>query len=497
MRTFQYSDAKSHKFWNIEVTGTSFTVTYGKIGTAGQTQAKTFATPEKAQAEADKLIREKTGKGYVETTPKAAASAADGLEKALVANPHDRAAWSAYADYLAERGDPRGEFMQVQLALEDESVSAADRKKLQAREKALLAAHRAEWLGPLAEFAPAGDPPKKPDRRYDPQPVEVGFARGWLARVRFGNLTVTQARALAKADGARLLRELAVEVVDAEAPVGTRQQYIDSYYEPGPDVPANLDPYDDPGLHALCRCPHLGSVRVFRLGEPTERPDGTEEEYMNCHTSGELAYHLVKQMPNLEELYLLAHRVDAAKVFALPMPNLRILQLYHSNAYPLDKLAANKTLTNLTHLLCHPHAYDPDRDDEDDGGGAYIRLKHLRAVCRSPHLTGLTHLRLRLTDFGDAGAKEIVQSGILKRLKVLDLQGGCITDEGAGTLAACPDLKNLEFLNLSRNAMTAAGEAALKKTGVRVDASAQHNEAPGEDGETGDTPEYLFEGDIE
>ena len=28
MRTFQYSDAKSHKFWTIELTGKSFTVTY-------------------------------------------------------------------------------------------------------------------------------------------------------------------------------------------------------------------------------------------------------------------------------------------------------------------------------------------------------------------------------------------------------------------------------------------------------------------------------------
>src|SRR5262249_30661000 len=80
MRTFQFSDAKSHKFWSIDVSGSSFTVTYGKVGTAGQTQTKSFATPEKAQAEADKLIREKTGKGYVETTAKTAVSEVDALE---------------------------------------------------------------------------------------------------------------------------------------------------------------------------------------------------------------------------------------------------------------------------------------------------------------------------------------------------------------------------------------------------------------------------------
>ena len=51
MRTFQFSDAKSHKFWAIDVQGKSFTVTFGKVGTAGQSQTKTFATEEKAAAE--------------------------------------------------------------------------------------------------------------------------------------------------------------------------------------------------------------------------------------------------------------------------------------------------------------------------------------------------------------------------------------------------------------------------------------------------------------
>src|SRR5689334_886069 len=146
MRTFQFSDAKSHKFWNIEVSGNSFTVTYGKIGAAGQTQKKTFATPQKAKAEADKLVAEKTKKGYIETTPKASVSDAEAFEKALAANPPDMAAWCAYADYLAERGDPRGEFMQVQIALEDESRSKAERHALRKREATLLKAHRAEWV---------------------------------------------------------------------------------------------------------------------------------------------------------------------------------------------------------------------------------------------------------------------------------------------------------------------------------------------------------------
>ncbi|MDI7156854.1 WGR domain-containing protein [Leptospira santarosai] len=41
-----FKDDKSDKFWNIEVGGTSFTVTYGKTGTIGQTQTKSFDDEE-------------------------------------------------------------------------------------------------------------------------------------------------------------------------------------------------------------------------------------------------------------------------------------------------------------------------------------------------------------------------------------------------------------------------------------------------------------------
>ena len=41
-------------------------VRFGRIGTAGQSQTKSFANDAKAQHEADKLIAEKLKKGYVE-----------------------------------------------------------------------------------------------------------------------------------------------------------------------------------------------------------------------------------------------------------------------------------------------------------------------------------------------------------------------------------------------------------------------------------------------
>ena len=71
MRRFEFSDSTSNKFWEVDVKDKTLNVTFGKIGTKGQSKPKDFATPEKAKAEMEKLIKEKTGKGYVEVGGKA------------------------------------------------------------------------------------------------------------------------------------------------------------------------------------------------------------------------------------------------------------------------------------------------------------------------------------------------------------------------------------------------------------------------------------------
>ena len=65
-RYFEYTDEKSNKFWEIDMDGTSVTVRYGRIGASGQTQTKTFPDAAAAQKHHDKLVEEKTEKGYEE-----------------------------------------------------------------------------------------------------------------------------------------------------------------------------------------------------------------------------------------------------------------------------------------------------------------------------------------------------------------------------------------------------------------------------------------------
>jgi predicted DNA-binding WGR domain protein len=68
MRRFEFREDNSSKFWEIAREGTSVTVRFGRIGTNGQVQTKSFDSEKKAEAEHDKLVKEKTKKGYSEVT---------------------------------------------------------------------------------------------------------------------------------------------------------------------------------------------------------------------------------------------------------------------------------------------------------------------------------------------------------------------------------------------------------------------------------------------
>jgi predicted DNA-binding WGR domain protein len=103
-REFQLVEGKSAKFWAIEVVGSNYTVRFGRIGTAGQTQTKELDTPAEARGAARKLIAEKLAKGYTEKAQ--AGSLAAALFSAVADNPADEASRMALLDYLAEQGAP-------------------------------------------------------------------------------------------------------------------------------------------------------------------------------------------------------------------------------------------------------------------------------------------------------------------------------------------------------------------------------------------------------
>lgn len=63
-RRCEFVDASSNKFWEVTVEGSSHTVRYGRIGSAGQTKEYSFASSAAAEADAAKQFKGKIAKGY-------------------------------------------------------------------------------------------------------------------------------------------------------------------------------------------------------------------------------------------------------------------------------------------------------------------------------------------------------------------------------------------------------------------------------------------------
>jgi uncharacterized protein (TIGR02996 family) len=365
------------------------------------------------------------------------ASTREALEAALAANPDDLAAHRAYADFLSEQPDPHdaalGEFIQMELALEDRG--GAD---LWQRRAALLKAHQKTWLRPLQKILP------------ELEDENVQLERGWIDELYTAGLSLAQAQQLAALPQLRLLRKLRI-----------------------------TEPYEaEPGTAPTPQHTCLGNVRVFQLGFEPKYGSSYSRDRASLATP-----FLVAALPRLQKLFLYARDPHAEILFALPnLKHLRMLRYERGTYYPLARLADNPALKRLRMLVCRPRALV-------HGDDPYINLADLRALVRSPHLQRLTHLSLRMSDFGDAGCQELVRSGALKRLKVLDLSYGTITDAGARVLAECPDTANLRVLNVRANALSAAGATLLAALpNVQVRAERQHD---------ADDDQYLYEGDWE
>jgi uncharacterized protein (TIGR02996 family) len=404
----------------------------------------------------------------------------EAFEQAIRDDPDDTASYAAYADWLQEQTNPidvaRGEFMHVQMALEDVHRPTTERATLQARERELLAQYERVWLGELAPHL------LDPILNAQGQPFEYQthhdhrWHRGFLGSVHVRYLTTRSAQCLATAPVAQFLRKLHVDGECSYFFDGQPQEQL----PPRVPMPEGVDPWE---LLELIDAPCLRNVRFFQMGDVDGEPP--EDSWSDCHTDASGLEYVVAGMEHLEELHLLCKQYDIERVFALPnLRNLRILRVYHLGRggtwrtdsdgydesgreeypYPLNILAANPAVGNLTHLLFHPHySQGYDYDFNPPRRLSFLPIEQVRALVESPHLRSLTHLQLRLSDIGDAGVRLLIDSGILRQLKSLDLRHGCITDEGARLLAERSHLENLERLDLSRNAVTAAGLDCIRR----------------------------------
>ena len=361
------------------------------------------------------------------------------FERHLLDNLDDTAAWSAYADYLTEQGEPRGDFMRVQLALEDETLPKAERRALQEEEEALRVEHLDEWVGAsfAAEHFDAGGHPKDGRHRFT-------FCRGFVW------------------DAAEFNIE---ELWPAQELVAWRWLYsLDLGYC---ELPLGQTP--------LSR--NLRSLQV-----------GGDEMSSGANYFDDPA-EFVASATRLERLYLACGRVNTSVLFQLPLADMRELHIHCAMHYDTDTLAQNPAFAGLHTVAFHPHAFCR-YENADVYEGTFLCAGHMRHIVNSPHLKRLEHLQLNCLSAGDEGIDLLVNSGLIHRLKSLDLRHGCVSDEGAFTLYKALDgtPHALEVLKLGDNALTGDGVAALRRLKLTLDAPDQHG--PGDD-------HYLTQGDFE
>src|SRR5262245_49558323 len=113
---------------------------------------------------------------------------------ALLEDPDDRVTPLVFADWLEERGNPRGEFLRVQTELAGWVPDLHRRTELQTRQRQLLADQEAEWLGPLRGvcdevrwqdgMAHLTVPASRFAGREFTRAARAGWSRAWVRSVR-------------------------------------------------------------------------------------------------------------------------------------------------------------------------------------------------------------------------------------------------------------------------------------------------------------------------
>jgi uncharacterized protein (TIGR02996 family) len=332
------------------------------------------------------------------------------LEQRILDNPDDIGAFAVYADWLIDRGDPRGALLQLQLQLEDPSLPPRRRQSLQDKERALLQEHARAWLGPLADVL-----------LEDEDSVGWRFERGFLGRLDIRELTQPLAEALRAAEEqTRMLRHLSIHRC-----------------------------WDDDAMSTLWEV-SFPNVRSLDYGDGT---GSLSEEGTATMLAGTMA--------RLEELTVSGRRVQTEGLVALPMPRLRSLSISCAYRFHTAGLAANPSLGELQSLALQPHAHEPG-----DSLSGYLGLADLEHLARSAHLRSLSKLALGQCTAGDEGCRVLVESELLGRLEELDLEYGEVTDAGAQILASSGQLGRLRALRLNANSLTERGVALLRAAGV-------------------------------
>jgi uncharacterized protein (TIGR02996 family) len=353
------------------------------------------------------------------------ASVQPGLLERIIAAPDDDAPRLVYADWLQEQGDPRGELIVIQCALAryataDDTVG--DVRRMQQRERALLAAHFDEWT----RSARAAYQGQYTFHRGFPDALHVVFTR---------------------------------EAVLASAAL-THEPLL------GALVTRYADAAD---VRALADSPWLGRLRRYGFVKGAPNDDDLAAVVTMPHPLVELRLHFDGRLGLNDRPALIRRLTDCPARATLRTLSIRQLRHLGGLGAALGALGGLVALELENADLSHKDVVRIVRErpglvslDLSENYGAH-QAKALDAAALLDAAPALARLRLSKLGLGDAQAIAIARSPRATSLTRLDLSRNQIGDAGGLAIAHSEHLRRIKKLNLNANKLSTATKDAVRE----------------------------------
>lgn len=370
----------------------------------------------------------KTPKTYLNPKPDTGYAQDPELDARVRANRDDAAPFLVYADWLTQKGDPRGELIMVQ----HKRAGGATDPALEAREKELLSENQSFLGGVIPHGEPRG-------RRLADGVATATWRWGFFDSLRLFNTIDWM-------DGAFPTEEVTTRVFQLPAAACLRELKVGvlRWEYQARDVATVIEQGK--------KAPFAKELSILRIGDV----GGIDIDCAH-HEIGDVS-DVSKAFPNLRELTIWGYEIGLKD---LDLPKLETLKI-QTCGLSVDTLGA--VVTGKLPALARLELWF---GSEDYGCGCTI--DDVRPLLDSSAFPKLKHLGLMNTEMADDICSAIGEAKLLPQLESLNLSMGTMGDAGARSLLEHRErLKHLKSIDVSDNFLTEEMIEELKGAGLPI-----------------------------